>query len=165
MTSAEREIAETLREEALEREAERKLLAEAVKAKAAPAAEEPPPVSPETEEAPPPTPEPTEGGPDPEESSDPAPAASMAEDSTPDDAESMADDWAMRFINSVRRLMFGIASRKADQKGRFDDRCVRCERSGVHRGGDNFTCDCECHVTRALLREWDKAVGAGSPQG
>lgn len=53
------------------------------------------------------------------------------------------------FLSSVGALLIAISPKRADHKP-FTDRCVACERRGVHNR-DRIRCDCPCHTVRAFL--------------
>lgn len=61
-----------------------------------------------------------------------------------DEAES-ADD----FVRAVEDLLVAIAPRRGDHKP-FTDRCIVCEKRGVHNAVVQ-RCDCPCHRVRAFL--------------
>lgn len=53
------------------------------------------------------------------------------------------------FLADVSALLVAIAPKRADHKP-FTDRCVVCERRGVHNKA-RMRCDCPCHRVRAYL--------------
>lgn len=61
----------------------------------------------------------------------------------------VSEDAAEKFVTYVRAYLKVCAVRRADRT-LFDDRCVACERRGVH-SRDRFRCDCPCHEIRKLL--------------
>lgn len=61
----------------------------------------------------------------------------------------VSEDAAEKFVMAVRGFLKACAVRRADRT-LFDDRCIACERRGVHRP-DRWKCSCECHTLRSLL--------------
>lgn len=62
----------------------------------------------------------------------------MADDVDPDE-----------FLSAVGDLLLAISPKRADHQP-FTDRCIACERRGVHNKG-HVRCSCPCHRVRAFL--------------
>ena len=60
------------------------------------------------------------------------------------------DERAFAFVDAVHAFLRATSVRRAD-RSYFDDRCIACERRGVHRPGF-IHCNCPCHPLRALLQ-------------
>lgn len=66
------------------------------------------------------------------------PKVEMAQDADPDE-----------FLSEVGALLIAISPKRADHQP-FTDRCIACERRGVHNK-DRIRCECPCHRVRAFL--------------
>lgn len=62
----------------------------------------------------------------------------MAEDADPEE-----------FLSAVGELLLAISPKRADHLP-FTDRCIACERRGVHNK-DRIRCECPCHRVRTFL--------------
>ena len=67
----------------------------------------------------------------------------------PKKAPEVKEEDADGFVTAVEALLVAIAPKRADHQP-FTDRCVACERRGVHNN-TRTRCDCPCHRVRAFL--------------